>query len=75
MIAVASLSRRRIVFSAAALDGIPASILLKADGVRDAMRTRSRVDSKLSKMKAEDYVNERIVRKLKRACCHLNDFS
>jgi len=33
------------VFSAAALDGIPASILLRADGVRDAMRTRSRVDS------------------------------
>jgi len=51
LIAVASLSRRRIVFSAAALDGIPASILLRADGVRDAMRTRSRVDSKLSKMK------------------------
>jgi len=31
--------------------------------------------TKLSKMKAEDYVNERIVRKLKRACCYLNDFS
>jgi hypothetical protein len=29
LIAVASLSRRRIVFSAAALDGIPASILLR----------------------------------------------
>jgi hypothetical protein len=75
LIAVASLSRRRIVFSAAPLDGIPASILLSVDGVRDAMRTRSRVDSKLSKMKAEDYVDERIVQKLKRACRYLNDFS
>jgi chorismate synthase len=59
----------------AALDGIPASILLRADGVRDAMRTRSRVDSKLSKMKAEDYVKRADRAKAKRACHYLNDFN
>ena len=63
------------MFSAAALDGIPASILLRADGVRDAMRTRSRVDSKLSKMKAEDYVKRADRAKAKRACRYLNDFN
>jgi len=59
----------------AALNGIPATILLSADGVRDAMRTRSRVDSKLSKMKAEDYVKRADRAKAKRACRYLNDFN
>jgi hypothetical protein len=36
------------------------------DGVRNTVRILSRIDPKFSKLKAEDLVDERIVRKLER---------